>query len=165
MEARNVATTFRRSEETYIDDTPRCHQVRRENARKVAEDNTGPTSFSLGQKKCETCEAMWSNLKWVMSCRIFPFPNSPGGSGSFPSSRWAGFLRKGLDKNPWTKRNKEKKTCEKTSFKDLKFTIFGASSMFQTFVTWKWLEARTTHSMRSKGELLGSRTGPLFCGP
>lgn len=36
--------------------------------------------------------------------------------------------------------------------------FFGASSMFQTFVTWKWLEARTTHSMRSKGELLGSRT-------
>ena len=58
-----MATTFRRSEETYIDDTPRCHQVRPENARKVAEDNTGPTSFSLGQKKCETCEAMWSNLK------------------------------------------------------------------------------------------------------
>lgn len=36
--------------------------------------------------------------------------------------------------------------------------FFGASSMFQTFVTWKWLEARTTHSMRSKGQLLGSRT-------
>ena len=36
--------------------------------------------------------------------------------------------------------------------------FFGASSMFQTFVAWKWLKARTTHSMRSKGELLGSRT-------
>lgn len=40
MQARKVATTFdTRSEETYIDDTPRRHQVRAENARKVAEDN------------------------------------------------------------------------------------------------------------------------------
>ena len=36
MEARNVATTFdTRAEETYIDDTQRCHQVRAENAWKV----------------------------------------------------------------------------------------------------------------------------------
>ena len=35
-EARNVATTFdTRSEETNIDDTPRCHQIRAENAWKV----------------------------------------------------------------------------------------------------------------------------------
>ena len=60
-QARNVATTFRRSEETYIDDTQRCHEVRAENAPKVAEDNAKIQRLSQGVKKCETCEAAWTN--------------------------------------------------------------------------------------------------------
>ena len=40
MQRRKVATTFdARSEETWIEDTPRRHQVRAENARRVAEEN------------------------------------------------------------------------------------------------------------------------------
>ena len=40
MQRRKVATTFdARSEETWIEDTPRRRQVRAENARRVAEEN------------------------------------------------------------------------------------------------------------------------------
>ena len=61
-EARNVATTFRRSEETYIDDTQRCHEVRAENAPKVAEEE----DFA-GSKK----------VRDMRSCVDESFPHKP----------------------------------------------------------------------------------------
>ena len=91
-----MATTFRRSEETYIDDTPRCHEVRAENARKVAEDNTGPTSFSLGQKKCETCEAMWSNLNESCHVAFSYFPILQVAAEASPVPGGQDFLRNGF---------------------------------------------------------------------